>query len=102
MKVADILRAKLATLNPAELMIDNESHMHNVPDNSETHFKVVIVSDVFEGLRPVQRHQKVYQAVGDLMRAPIHALALHTYTPEEWVQRAGESQLSPPCLGGNK
>lgn len=102
MDVEELLHQRLSALQPIELMIENESHMHNVPDNSETHFKVVIVSSVFKGVRPVQRHQKVYQAVGDLMRSPIHALALHTFTSEEWELREGGSQSSPPCMGGDK
>lgn len=83
---------------PEHLELLNESYMHNVPDGSESHFKVVIVSDVFEGKRLVQRHQQVYAAIGDLMKQ-IHALALHTFTPVEWAERA-EAADSPKCRGG--
>jgi stress-induced morphogen len=47
------------------------------------HFQVLVVSDRFEGLRLVQRHRLVYDALGDLMRARIHALTLSTLTPAE-------------------
>jgi len=47
------------------------------------HFQVLVVSDRFEELRLVQRHRLVYDALGDLMRARIHALTLSTLTPAE-------------------
>ena len=49
-----------------------------------THFEAVIVSEVFAGKNRVQRHQLVYQTLGDRMRAEIHALSMKTYTPQEW------------------
>ncbi len=87
---------------PAFLAVTNESHQHSVPVNSETHFKVVIVSEQFEGRRKVARHQRVYAALAPQLEGPVHALALHTYTPAEWEQRQGEAPLSPECLGGSK
>ncbi|OYY50142.1 MAG: BolA family transcriptional regulator [Methylophilaceae bacterium 17-44-8] len=51
-----------------------------------THFEAVIVSPAFEGKRMVQQHQLVYQALGDRMRAEIHALSMQTYTPQQWQQ----------------
>ena len=53
------------------------------------HFEAVIVSAAFEGLRPVQRHQVVYKALGDRMKAEIHALSMKTLTPAEWSARGG-------------
>lgn len=53
------------------------------------HFFATIVSPAFAGLRPVARHQKVYAALGDRMRAEIHALSMQTLTPEEWAARGG-------------
>jgi acid stress-induced BolA-like protein IbaG/YrbA len=49
-----------------------------------THFEAVIVSDEFAGKNRVQRHQLVYQTLGDRMREEIHALSMKTYTPQEW------------------
>ncbi|SDY04291.1 transcriptional regulator, BolA protein family [Collimonas sp. OK242] len=49
------------------------------------HFKAVIVSAAFAGKRPIQRHQIVYAALGDRMRAEIHALSMKTLTPEEFA-----------------
>jgi acid stress-induced BolA-like protein IbaG/YrbA len=56
-----------------------------------THFDAVIVSAAFEGKRMVQQHQLVYAALGDRMRAEIHALGMKTYTPTQWEQLATAS-----------
>ncbi len=48
------------------------------------HFQALIVSRQFEGRNRVQRHQLVYQALGDRMREEIHALSMRTLTPQEW------------------
>lgn len=49
------------------------------------HFEAVIVSEAFAGKNRVQRHQLVYQTLGDRMRAEIHALSMKTFTPQEWL-----------------
>lgn len=91
-----------ATFQPTSLEVVNESHMHSVPPNSETHFKVVLVSGSFEGMRKVARHQQVYGALSAQLEGPVHALALHIYTPAEWVERQQAAPDSPDCLGGSK
>ncbi|HET6788287.1 MAG TPA: BolA family protein [Aquabacterium sp.] len=48
------------------------------------HFFATIVSTEFEGKSRIQRHQRVYLALGDRMRAQIHALSMKTLTPTEW------------------
>jgi acid stress-induced BolA-like protein IbaG/YrbA len=53
------------------------------------HFEALIVSPAFAGQRLVQRHQLVYRALGDRMRAEIHALSMKTLTPEEWSEQRG-------------
>ena len=93
----DLLQAALASLQPQHLDVLDESHMHS--RGLETHYKAVIVSQQFAGLNAVKRHQKVYAAVGELM-GQIHALALHTYTPDEWSQQ-GVAPDSPTCYGGH-
>ena len=94
------LEQALQGLAPSHLELVNESHMHSVPPGSESHFKAVIVSDQFEGLNAVKRHQAVYRILGENMQR-IHALALHTYTPEEWSARM-QAPASPNCMGGSK
>ena len=86
---------------PIHMELINESHMHSVPPNSETHFKLVLVSPEFQGLSQVKRHQAVYAALKDYMRNPIHALALHTFSQEEWANDSSVA-TSPDCLGGSK
>ena len=51
------------------------------------HFEALIVSPEFEGLSRIKRHQRVYAALGDRMRADIHALSMTTLTPAEWALR---------------
>ncbi|MBU6189376.1 MAG: BolA/IbaG family iron-sulfur metabolism protein [Betaproteobacteria bacterium] len=53
------------------------------------HFEALIVSSLFEGQRPVQRHQIVYRALGDRMREEIHALSMRTLTPAEHAAQQG-------------
>lgn len=86
---------------PQYLEVLNESHSHNVPANSETHFKVVIVTAMFTGKPLVHRHRAVYDALASQMENGVHALALHTYTPEEWAKKAS-APGSPNCMGGGK
>lgn len=97
------IEAKLnAALPLSHAEIANESHMHSVPPGSETHFKLVLVSSVFAGQRPVARHQLIYRLLSDELAGSVHALALHTYTEEEWQQRNGSAPASPQCMGGSK
>jgi len=88
--------------SPLHLEVVNESHMHNVPEGSESHFKVTLVSDQFNDKRLVQRHQAVNKVLRDELSGQIHALALHTMTPDEWFEKGGVAPESPPCLGGAK
>ena len=90
----------LAHFAPDHLEVINESSMHNVPANSETHFKVVLVSPKFSGQRLISRHRAVNAILKDELANQIHALALHTYTDEEWHGLYGKSPDSPNCLGG--
>lgn len=88
--------------SPAHLEVANESDQHSVPANSETHFRVVLVSEAFASLRKVARHQRVYGALSAQLEGPVHALALHTYSVEEWEVRNNPAPESPQCLGGSK
>jgi len=83
------------------LRVENESHMHNVAPDSESHFKVTIVSDSFTDQMLIKRHRMVNKALQQEMQQ-IHALALHTLSPDEWQARAGSVADSPKCRGGGK
>jgi BolA protein len=90
------------TFAPLHIEVENESHMHNVPEGSESHFRVVLVSDQFDGKALLQRHRAVNGALAEQLAGGVHALALHTMTPNEWFEKGGEAPQSPPCLGGGK
>ena len=98
----DIEQQLTAAFAPVHLEVDNESHMHSVPANSETHFRVVLVTEQFQGARKVARHQQVYSTLAAQLEGPVHALALHTYSPQEWLERQAQAPQSPDCLGGSK
>lgn len=59
----------------------------SVAGDDGTHFEAVVVSNAFAGKNRVQRHQLVYQTLGERMREEIHALSMKTYTPEEWQKQ---------------
>lgn len=83
------------------LEVINESNQHNVPENSQTHFKLVLVSADFAGMSRIKRHRRINALVPDLLAGEVHALALHPYSPAEWEKRFGAAPMSPPCLGGD-
>jgi acid stress-induced BolA-like protein IbaG/YrbA len=58
-------------------------------DGDGHHFEAVIVCDAFAGKTMIQQHQMVYQALGDKMKAEIHALSMKTVTPEQYQQMQG-------------
>ena len=83
------------------LQVENESHLHNVAPGAESHFKVTIVSNSFDEQMLIKRHRTVNQILQQEMQQ-IHALALHTLTPQEWQVRGGVVAVSPKCRSGGK
>ena len=81
------IRAQLAQTLPGaavELIDDSHRHAgHAGARDGRGHFRARIVAGAFAGLRPLQRHQLVYRALGELMRTDIHALSITALTPEE-------------------
>lgn len=92
------LENKLRELRPRFLSVENESHRHNVPAGAESHFKVTVVAEQFSGQPPLARHRLIHELLAAELTA-VHALALHTFAPDEWARR-GQAPASPPCLGG--
>jgi BolA protein len=85
-RVERIRAALEAALAPSLLDISDDSHLHAGHAGAASgggHYSVKIVSDRFHGLRLVMRHRLVYDAVADMMRAEIHALAITALTPSE-------------------
>lgn len=77
-------------VTPESIHLNIEQGMateHLSVDGDGRHFEAVVVSDAFAGKSRVQRHQLVYQTLGDRMREEIHALSIKTYTPQEWESR---------------
>jgi BolA protein len=107
MSIQDTITEKLTrAFSPEHLEVVNESYMHNVPEGSESHFKVTIVCDDFKDKMLIARHRLVNSVLKDELQknrdeGGIHALALHTMTMEEWFER-GRAPDSPECLGGGK
>lgn len=86
-------------LEPAYLEILNESGQHS-RGGAETHLRVIVVADRFDGQSPVQRQRLVNLLVADEFNQGLHALALRTLTPAEWEAQGGrDSQSSPLCHG---
>ena len=103
MSVQQNIETKIAAaLEPSHLEVANESHMHSVPPGSESHFRVVVVSERFEGLPLVRRHQTVNQILEQELREGLHALSMQTLTAAEWTRRGGQTRASPACHGGSK
>lgn len=87
-----------AEFSPILLNIENESHMHSSGRGAESHFKLTVVSDKFEGIRTVNRHRAIYTCLSEELANGVHALALHLYTQSEW-EKIDSIPESPNCLG---
>ena len=87
MNVGAEIRSRLAALEPLSLELVDESESHRGhaghTEGGNTHWRLSIVSPRFAGQSTVARHRMVYQALGELMQNPIHALAISARSPEE-------------------
>ena len=92
------IQAKLeAALRPAMLEVLDESANHS--RGTETHFKLTVVAGSFEGQRLLARHRQINTLLADELKRCVHALAMHTFTPQEWEARR-VSLASPECAHG--
>lgn len=85
-RISLIRQALASELHPEALEIEDESHLHAGHAGARDgrgHFRVTIVSKAFAGLRPIQRHRRIYEALGELMQTDIHALSIQAYAPDE-------------------
>lgn len=91
------------TFEPEYFELENESHMHSVPPNSETHFRLLVVADVFEGKSRIDRSRLVNDFIKPYMAKGLHALSQRTFTPPEWDKvKDTFKMVSPECRGGSK
>ena len=101
MNVQGIIEKILAeNIDCVYLLVENESYRHAVPANSETHFKITVVSEQFSGKMLIARHRLINKLLAEQLAGPVHALAMHVYTPEQWLQKEKISPLSADCMGG--
>ena len=98
----EIERKIQEALEPDYLDVINESYMHNVPAGSESHFKVVVVSEAFTDLNRIQRHQRLNSILAQELAGPVHALSIETLTSPEWAARGEKRMESPLCRGGGE
>lgn len=99
---ARIESAVTQSLAPMHLEVLDESHHHAVPAGAESHFKLLVISERFAGQGLIARHRMLHGLLREEFHQGLHALALHTWTPQEWFDRGGAAPESPPCLGGSK
>lgn len=87
----DIRQRLMLALEPTRLDVVNESHLHaghtNSPGTGESHFRVLVISPKFSGVSRIARHRLVNEALGDLLRDRIHALAIKALAPGEPIDR---------------
>ncbi|XP_076620672.1 bolA-like protein DDB_G0274169 [Colletes latitarsis] len=94
-----IRRKLIDYLNPSHIEIINESYMHNVPKGSETHFKVIVVSDVFKDKPLLKRHYIINQLLQAELEGGVHALSIVAKTADQWKDNS-KITPSPACKGG--
>tara|TARA_B100000029_G_scaffold301702_1_gene294575 strand:- start:267 stop:593 length:327 start_codon:yes stop_codon:yes gene_type:complete len=97
-KIESVLKKNL---EPSHLEVINESFLHNVEPGAESHVRVIAVSEIFDGLNLVKRHQAIYKLIEEELAGPIHAITLHTFTAIEWKERNESTHPSPDCEGGS-
>lgn len=106
--VESVIAKKVQSLEPDFFELVNESHNHSAPKNSisknnETHFKLLLVSESFQGLNRVQRQRKIYELLSDELKNGVHALTMRLLTPEEYSsEKESKAFTSPNCHGGSK
>ena len=96
MNVRENIRKKLQNaLNPTVLQVDDESHLHaghaGAREGGQSHFRVHIVAEKFEGLSRVARQRLINEILADELSGPIHALAMKTLTPFEASSEADKA-----------
>ena len=80
----------------SHLEVINESHMHSGP-NTDSHFKVILVSDEFKDVKLVQRHRRINELLKFELENGVHAISLHLFTKDEWKEKEEYVKDSPPC-----
>jgi len=84
-ETVELLRQRLAVLQPVSLTIRDDSHLHagHAGARDGGHYQLQIVAQAFAGKSTIARHRMIYDAAGDLMRGRIHALSIIAEVPDE-------------------
>lgn len=96
------IQHSFSSLNPVVLEVIDESNQHSVPAGAESHFKIVMVSEQFDGLTRVSRHRLINKLIEEEFNNGLHALSLFLYSPSEWKLQNSKIPDSPVCKGGSK
>ena len=86
MNIIDLMRDRLAALDPESLSIEDESAQHAGHAGARDgggHYRLTLVSPRFAGQSLQSRHRMVYEALGPLMHRQVHALSIAAYAPDE-------------------
>ena len=103
MTTQDKIEAKIIeTFTPSRLRVDNDSKRHAGPA-TDSHFRLIIIADAFEGQRSLQRQRLVYACLADELAGPVHALQMKCLTPSEYNAADGDVTLkAPPSAGAHR
>lgn len=101
MLIAEKIKTNLTNnLKPVFLNIKNESSLHHGSHGTETHFRIEIVSEAFQGKKMIERHQSVQNILKNEL-VLVKAFSLYTFTVEEWEVQKMKLSKSPACRGSD-
>jgi len=86
----------MEAFHPVQFKLENESLMHSGPE-TESHFKIFLVSDAFETLSRVERQRLVNECLKEVFEEGLHALSMRLKTPEEDKKKGPVKFTSPDC-----
>ena len=88
--------------SPTYLLVEDESKNHHVPQNAQTHYKIVLASPIFNDLTRISRHRIINNLLKNEFDEGMHALSMHLFTPDEWKIQNQSVLNSPSCKDGYK
>lgn len=92
----------ITEFSPIYLSVEDESSNHHVPENAQTHFKIVMAAEQFASLSRINRHKLLNKLLKNEFDNGMHALSMHLYSPEEWQLQSTTILQSPSCRDGYK
>ncbi len=92
----------LSEFSPLFLLVEDESHNHHVPENAQTHYKIIMATQQFADSSRVHRHRLINNLLKEEFETGMHALSMHLYSPAEWETQSQSLLQSPNCRDGYK